>query len=146
MSKTMSIATAIRKAESNYEEIEKFHSRSEVLAEVRRLADVGVTSAAIAGIVGMSERNVERIRNNKVQEPKPPVRYRFDRRQDRFDKLEKMAGSAFDLACKLRDEDPQLVWEALSMVDRQQLQELTVILLAGLPIDRSASEIFGWCS
>jgi hypothetical protein len=49
-----------------------------------------------------------------------------------------------DLACRLRDEDPQLVWEALELLDRSDLQELAVTALAALPVDSEISELFGW--
>lgn len=143
--KTLSIEGAIRQAEKKYMSIEKFRDREAQLAEVRRLAEAGVTNATIAHLMGMSARNIDRIRAGHVEEPKPhAMNYRFDRRQDRADKLEKMAHSAFDLACRLRDEDPQLVWHSLTLLDRQRLQELTVILLAALPIEQPASEIFEW--
>lgn len=145
MSKTMSVAGAVRQAEKKYLGIERFQDRQFTLSEIRRLADAGVSNPVIAQLVGMSVRNVDRIRAGKVEQPTPPaVDYRFDRRQDRAEKLERMVQDSFDLACRLRDEDPQLVYHSLTLLDVQRLRELVMIGLAAMPIDRPISEVFAW--
>ena len=142
--KTQSIDKAIRLAEKKYERIEQMRSREATLAEVRRLTAAGVSSSTISELMGMDERTVIRIRNGHVDDVKPPKVFNFNTDQGRADKLEKFVAAAFDLACKLRDEDPQVVWETLLQLNEQTLMELTMILLAGLPVDQPASEIFGW--
>lgn len=142
--KTQSIDKAIRLAEKKYERIEQMRSREATLNEVRRLVAAGVSNPTIADLMGVDKRTIERIRSGHVEEVKPPKAFNFNTDQSRADKLEKFAAAGFDLACKLRDEDPQLVWETLLQLNEQTLMELTMILLAGLPVDRPASEIFGW--
>jgi len=49
-----------------------------------------------------------------------------------------------ELAVRMRDEDPGLVYEVLCRMDRQHLIELTQVCLAGIPIDQTKQEIWGW--
>jgi hypothetical protein len=89
----------------------------------------------------MSERQVQRIRSERVA---PKRWYRFDHSERRAAKLEDTVEAALDLACRIRDEDPQLVFRSLELLDRQALQELTMILLAALPLDRTKERLLGW--
>ena len=137
------VPQAIADAEKQYRRIDTERERNEMIDEVHRLTKVGVSAQTIADLVGMSERQVQRIRGFEA----PPKRwYAFELSERRCDKLERTADAAIDLACKLRDEDPQLVFRSLELLDRQALQELTMVLLAGLPLDRSKDDLFGWLS
>jgi hypothetical protein len=89
----------------------------------------------------MSDRQVQRLR---TVEPVPKRWYRYDRSEIRSERLERTADAALDLACRLRDEDPQLVFRSIELLDRQALQELAMVLLAAVPVDRSKDQIFGW--
>jgi hypothetical protein len=135
------VPQAIADAEKEYRQIDNQRERNEMIDEVHRLTKVGVSAQTIADLVGMSERQVQRIRSVDA----PPKRwYSFEMSERRCDKLERTADAAIDLACRLRDEDPQLVFRSLELLDRHALQELTMVALAGLPLNRSKDDLFGW--
>ena len=138
----MSIATAIKTVDRRHASFDR--EKADLRAEIVRLTAAGVSSKNIAVLTGLSDRHVVRIRNGHMVAQTPPTRYEFDRSEERATHLEKVARSAMDLACRLRDEDPQLVWEALELLGRNDLQELAVTALAALPVDSEISELFGW--
>jgi hypothetical protein len=138
----VSIATAIKTVDRRHASFDR--DKAELRAEIFRLSEAGVSATNIATLTGLSDRQVVRIRNGHVVQQKPPTRYQFDCSEERATHLEKVARSVMDLACRLRDEDPQLVWEALELLDRSDLQELAVTALAALPVDSEISELFGW--
>lgn len=49
-----------------------------------------------------------------------------------------------DLAAQVQDCDPATVWEYLTALPAAELQRLTMIALAAVPIDQSVPEIFSW--
>lgn len=49
-----------------------------------------------------------------------------------------------DLACQLQDQDPKLVWDFLTCLPAAELQRLLMVLLAALPVDKTAKELWGW--
>ena len=133
------ILKAVKNAEKNYRGLDS--DRNSTVDEVHRLTKAGVSANAIAVLVGMSDRQVQRMRG---EEPAPKRWYQFDQSEKRSARLEQTAEAAIDLACRIRDEDPQLVFRSLDLLDRHELQELTMILLAGFPIDLTVDEIFEW--
>jgi hypothetical protein len=135
----MRVPLAIAAAEKDYRGFDS--DRNAVIEEVHRLTRAGVSAKAIATLVGMSDRQVQRIRG--VEEP-AKTWYRFDQSEIRSERLERTAAAALDLACRIRDEDPQLVFRSLDLMERQTLMELTMILLAAFPIDLTVDEIFEW--
>jgi hypothetical protein len=135
------VPQAVSTAEKDYRKFDFHRERNDIIDEVHRLTNAGVSAVAIAGIVGMSDRQVQRLR---TVEPVPKRWYRYDRSEIRSERLERTADAALDLACRLRDEDPQLVFRSIELLDRQALQELAMVLLAAVPLDRSKDEIFGW--
>lgn len=58
--------------------------------------------------------------------------------------LEKRAGQVLDMAVNLRDEDPRHVRRALAHAPREVLEQWALIGLAGIDVDRPATEIFAW--
>lgn len=135
------VPQAVSTAEKDYRHFDSHRERNDIIDEVHRLTNAGVSAVAIAGIVGMSDRQVQRLR---TVEPVPKRWYRYDRSEIRSERLERTADAALDLACRLRDEDPQLVFRSIELLDRQALQELAMVLLAAVPVDRSKDQIFGW--
>jgi len=135
------VRQAVSTAEKDYRKFDSHRERNDIIDEVHRLTNAGVSAVAIAGIVGMSDRQVQRLR---TVEPVPKRWYRYDRSEIRSERLERTADAALDLACRLRDEDPQLVFRSIELLDRQALQELAMVLLAAVPVDRSKDQIFGW--
>lgn len=49
-----------------------------------------------------------------------------------------------DLACRLKDEDPSQTWDYLTSLSGSELQKMTMIALAAVPVDKPISEIYGW--
>lgn len=113
-------------------------------SRVQALSKVGMSSNQIAVLVGISDRQVERI---KKMEP-PPVWPKLPDPQqisdERCAELEQLVEVAIDLACRLRDENPVLVSETLSRMGRRELQEFAVVLLAAMRVDCTVEELFGW--
>jgi deferrochelatase/peroxidase EfeB len=135
------VPQAVADAEKAYRRFDSNRERTDKVDEIHRLTKAGVSATAIAVIVGMSDRQVQRIRSEHAA---PKRWYRFDRSEIRSERLERTAAAAIDLACRIRDEDPQLVFRSLDLMERQALMELTMILLAGFPIDLTVDEIFEW--
>lgn len=133
---------ALRRADKTYQHFDMFRDRDDQVEEVRRLTKVGVSSDAIAALTGMSQRTVTRLRSAELATPQHV--HCFDTSDGRATQLERTADTALDLACRIRDEDPRLVWEAISLLSRQDLQELTMVLLAALPVDETVGNLLGW--
>ncbi|MFV8317077.1 hypothetical protein [Mycobacterium sp. 23] len=110
---------------------------------VRHLALVGASEVETAAVTGLSTQTVGRIRNRPPEPDRPEVP---DGRvtDARAAELEDTADLALHLAMLLRDEDPNLTWGTLSQLRRRQLQELTVIALASIPIDMTRDQLLTW--
>jgi hypothetical protein len=131
---------AIDKAEVAYRQLDS--ERYKLHCEVHRLTRAGVSEMAIATLLGISDRHVQRIRG--AQEP-PQRFYEYDTSDQRANELERTAHAVTDLACRLKDEDPQLVFKALELMDEAALRELLMVALAGIPVHLTAEQLFGWC-
>lgn len=135
--------SAAERAQSRFNPHGRNPDREAVVREVHRLTEAGVSAKAIGVIVGMSDRNVQRLRGEKLD--RKPVRIPEPDLSDRHAAaLEETVDVVIDLAAHLRDHHPQLVWDTLTNLDRQQLQELAVICLAGLPLNSTKTDMFGW--
>jgi hypothetical protein len=130
---------AVANAEKQYQSRES--ERAANIAEVHRLTAAGVSAMAISTLLGMSERNVQRLRGEAV-----PTRgwYSFDSSQRRQSKLERTADTVLNLACRIRDEDPELVYRSLENLDQTNLLEVAMIALAAIPVEATKDELFGW--
>lgn len=50
-----------------------------------------------------------------------------------------------DLAQQVQDRDPSIVWDVLTGLPADELQRLTMIALAGIPVeDNKIADIWGW--
>jgi hypothetical protein len=136
------ITTALKDARTEYRKFDWHRDRDGLVAEVQRLTNAGVSASTISDLVGLSERHVVRLRSQP--HPQPAARYQFDHSDDRAEQLMRLADAALELAVMVRDEDPHLVWDTLCRLNRQPLQELLVVALAAIPVDKTSSEIFGW--
>jgi hypothetical protein len=130
---------AVANAEKAYKSRES--ERAANIAEVHRLTAAGVSAMAISTLLGMSERNVQRLRGEAL-----PSRgwYEFDKGTRRQSKLERTADDVINLACRIRDEDPELVYRSLENLATPELLEVAMIALAAIPVHVTKDEIFGW--
>ena len=135
------VRNAIKEGRKEYRRFDWNRDREETIAEIHRLTEAGVSAATIGRLIGMSDRNVQRIRSKYSTEP---ARASFDRSPARAQQLDRTADAVLDLACMLRDEDPQLIWDILCRLERQPLQEMAVIALAAIAVDRPKTELFEW--
>lgn len=142
--RTTPLQKAIRTVERRFYANDQARHREDMLAEVRRLSRAGVTHSTIAQLMGMSDRNVERILADEVADVKSAPMLEFDTSREHGEKLERTVESTVELAMRLRDEDPSMVYEVGRMLDRHTLIETWMVALAAMPIDRPRSEIFGW--
>ena len=131
---------AIERAEVQYRQLDS--ERYKLHSEVHRLTKAGVSANAIGGLLNISERQVQRIRAAGV----PTQRfYEFNTSEARASELDRTVNAVLDLACRLKDEDPQLTFKALELLDEDALRELLMVALAGIPVHLTADELFGWC-
>jgi hypothetical protein len=111
---------------------------------VHHLTRIGMSDDEIAVVVGIAERNVTRHRG-KPPAPRRPRLYNGAAVSDeRAAELEACADLALRLSVVLRDEDPTIVWGALTRLSSRQLKELAVIALASIPIDATPGELLAW--
>lgn len=139
------VAIAMRDADRNYSRFDRHRDRDTLRRTVTQLAAQGLTHTEIAPHVGLMPRQINHITSGRINtdhKPEPVNPRDYSERHCR--ELEHTATIAIDMACRLRDEDPQIVWDALSNLHRGQLQQLTVVALAALPTDQPKSQIFAW--
>jgi len=138
------LAKAILEADRTYSRFNLNRDRLNTMLEVRRLAATGLEQKNIAASVGVTAGQVRRILSGQAPEPKAVSIPAYDLSDRHAKQLEHTADIALGLACRLRDEHPQLTWDALNNLDHVDLMKLAVILLAAIPIDRTKSELFAW--
>jgi hypothetical protein len=130
---------AVAKAERQYRS--RDDERAALIEEVHRLTAAGVSAMTIATLLGLSDRTVQRLRGEPI-----PARgwYEFDLSPRRQSKLERTADTVLNLACRIRDEDPELVYRSLENLNTPDLLEVAMIALAAIPVDTTKDELFGW--
>jgi len=143
---TVALESAIREAEKAVYAEENRSDLYERRARIHALTTAGDSAAEISVITGLSRRRVEFNRQQPLPGPFPRAPLPRDVSDQRATELERTAHLVMGLAVRLRDENPVLVWDALSRLDRQRLQEVTVVALAGMNVEAPLSEVFGWVS
>lgn len=145
MTATTPLAVATRKADETYYRFDKHRDRAALRRTVTELATRGFTAAEISPHVNLNEQQVRHILCGRIsdQHRPDPVNPR-NLSEQHCAQLERTADAALKLACRLRDEDPQITWDALSHMGRRDLQELAVVLLAAVDINKPKTEIFDW--
>lgn len=48
------------------------------------------------------------------------------------------------LAWRIKDEDPQRVWNYLTVLPPEELQRMLVLALAAVPVDQTVEDMFAW--
>lgn len=51
-----------------------------------------------------------------------------------------------NLAAQVQDADPGVVWHYLTALPAAELQRLTMVALAAIPVDQTVEEMFAWVS
>ncbi|OCB15121.1 hypothetical protein A5689_27085 [Mycobacterium intracellulare subsp. yongonense] len=64
--------------------------------------------------------------------------------RNRGHELARAARTVLELADRLRDDDPALVWRYLHNLDVDKLRELTMVAVAAINPDQTMDEAFGW--
>lgn len=139
------LAAAVADAGRRYRRFDNYRDRHMIRAAILDLDAQGYDSTQIAVHVHMEAKQVRRIITGDVstsQRPEPPSPRNVN--PDNCRRLERSADIALDMACTLRDEDPQIVWDTITSLSRTHLEELAVILLAAVPIHQPKSEVFAW--
>lgn len=114
-------------------------------ARIHRLARDGLSSQEIAEMLGMSQRQVSRARNlavpdNVIHLPTAPEQITDERAAE----LEAVAGVVLDMACRIRDENPTIVSEALWSLPHWDLVEFAIAAIAAIDIDSTKNELYSW--
>lgn len=136
------LEAAMKRAERDYRALDAHRDRATLLATIASLDAEGMCNQDIADHVGLTKRSVPRLLAETPPTPAPLST--FDTSEARCRRLELTAAAACELACRLRDDDPRATWGALERLDRTHLQELTVVLLAAMPVDQPLSAALGW--
>lgn len=144
MTATTPLAVAARNATKAYSRFDKHRDRDTLRRTVTELHLRGHTSSEIGAYVGLLPGQVINILRGNIADHKPAAPNPPDLSDAHCQQLERTADAALKLACRLRDEDPQIVWDALTALTRGQLQELAVVLLAAVPIHLPKPTIFQW--
>lgn len=138
----LTAAKAMDKARQQYRSYDANRDQMIRGQRVRRLTGMGLPAEVVGESVGMTRGGVTKLLG------KPPIEMRqrmdFTVTPRRGAEVAQLADSAVAYAMQLRDEDPQLVWNALALLDRYTLQALAVVALAGLPVDQPASKLWRW--
>ena len=138
------IKAALKTADHNYRRFDDNRDADLRRDRINLMAANDMPIADIADKLDLSITHVRRIKNGQFEVSTPQPVARPDLSDEHCWQLEGTVDTALELACRLRDEDPQIVWDALSALDRRELQEFAVIALAGLPIDHTKQQLFGW--
>lgn len=138
------LAAAVRNADRTYSRFDRHRDRNTLRRIITGLGAAGHSTADIANRVNLDTKQVRRIINGQVADQRPNPINPADLTDQHCRQLERTADIAITLACRLRDEDPQIVWDALTHLDRGPLQELAVVLLAALPVNQPKNTIFAW--
>lgn len=140
---------ALIKARRDLAYFDTWRDTFELRDRVHALIRLGLTTDEIAKRLGVSDRTVQRLKHREPAPQRPQLPAGVD--DSRAGEIEKTALLALRLAEILRDEDPNLVWTALSKLDRQALQELAVIALAAVQVpfgaesaEAVAEQMFSW--
>lgn len=145
MTATTPLTVATRHADTTYSRFDRHRDRNQLRRTIIELHTLGHSTREISERTAIKPEQVRNIiagRINPTHKPHPvnPP----DMSEQHCRQLERTADAAINLACRLRDEDPQIVWDALRHMNRGDLQELAVVLLAALPVDKPKHHIFGW--
>lgn len=138
---TCALDLAVSDAENELYEFDRNVDRIQFVTAVQRLARNGASLGDLGAHFRKSPRTIQRAKC--VEVPQIPA-HNPHITAERAAELEATAKTATALAFRLRDENPRVTWEALSKLDRQELQELAVVLLAAVPIDQSLTDMFAW--
>lgn len=145
MPATTPLAIATRKADHTYYRFDKHRDRDSMRRTVHELHTRGHTPAEISDYIGLQTDQIRHIINGRINpDHRPDPINPPNLSHQHCTQLERTADAALKLACRLRDEDPQITWDALTHMTRGHLQELAVVLLAAVDINRPKSEIFAW--
>lgn len=145
MPTTNPLILAVRDAERDYSRFDRHRDRERLRRKVTHLDKAGHSSAEIAVNVGMDASQVRRITRGAVDPThRPDPVNPPDMSDGHCRQLERTADMVLELACRLRDEDPQIIWDTLRNLGRGDLQELAVIALAAIPVDKPKTEVFAW--
>lgn len=111
---------------------------------IHSLTRAGYSAREIAGMVGITQRNVVRARKLPLPGDLPKLPAPHEIRVDRASEMAKFAEIVTGLAFRLRDQDPRVVRQALRLLSRNTIEELFIVALAAIDVDSELTEIYSW--
>lgn len=144
MTAVVDLDLALMRARSAVAVQDTRRDRNERVDRVRHLTSIGQSSSEIAAALGLSDRHVTRLRSAERRPDPLHVPDPRDITDERAAEVEALAWQAFEWAGALRDEDPAIVWTALSRLPRHRLQELVIVALAMVPSEATLRECLSW--
>lgn len=139
------LTQAIHNADYAYGRFDAHRDRAIARRQVIQLHSAGYQPSEIAVMVGVSAATVRRIVKGDIDTTHQPAPLTQPHWTDEdCAVLELTVNAALRLAARLRDDDPRIVWDALTNLGRDELQQLAVVLLAAVPIHQTKQQIFDW--
>lgn len=139
------LTQAIRNADYAYGRFDAHRDRHIIRRKIVQLHNAGYQSTEIAATVGVSAETVRRTVKGAIDPTQMPAPIQRPEWTDEdCAALELTVNAALRLAARVRDDDPQIVWDALTQLGRHDLQKLAVVLLAAVPIHQTKNQIFDW--
>ena len=137
------VARALRAAELEARRWDTRPLDREHREKTHALTRSGSSVQEIAAQLGITQRHVQRIRLMPAT-PRPTLLDTSNVSDQRETELEQLVDLALELACRLREENPTVVWGTLTRLSRTRLQELTTVLASMVPVDLPVSRLLGW--
>jgi hypothetical protein len=128
-------------------ELEHFDAHRELYERrqrVHHLTRIGMSADEIATAIGVGGRTVARHRDRPAPPQRPLLYDGAAVTDERAQQLEDAADLALHLAAVLREEDPTVVWGALSRLNYRQVREIAVIALAAIPVEMTQAQLLAW--
>lgn len=144
MTATLNLGAVLHDAERFIYSQDTDRDRQQRRERVQELARCGWTTPQIAIHLGLSDRQVTRLRSAEPLPVLPHSPNPVDITTQQADRMETLAEFAINLACRLRAEDPAVVWAALNQLDLRETRELAVVLMALIPVDAPLNDLLDW--
>lgn len=138
------IKTALKNAERDYWRFDRNRDINTRRRQVTEMYNLGRAPADIAAAIGIPDRQVHRIIASPDWNNGPENPAGTDLSRQHAAELEELAEIALDLACRLRDEDPRIVWDTITALTDTQLREFVVVLLAAIPTNQTKNSLYAW--
>lgn len=139
----MTLTHLIKQAEKEYWRFDRNRNRTVQRRQIMQLYQIGWAPADVAATIGCSSRQIHHITAHTAPDG-PETPFQPDLSDERVTELEHIANLGLELACRLRDQDPQIVSDVIAALTPAQHHDLTMALLAAIPTDQTKKQLYSW--